>query len=811
MRWRTTAVVVISIAVAVWAELNRQEAQRQRDASLVLQSRYISQEASRLCAAGNCGEALALGLEVLPTRADSTDRPWDLKPASALQEALWYLRERRLLVGHTGPLESSQFSKDGSRALTTAWDFTARLWDVSSGRLLTVFKGHRGLIWRAALSNDGSQLLTIAADKTSRLWNAQTGKELQTLTLRGDAVLRDVTFMPDGRRFAAGSMERTSGLIQYWDSTSLHEYEIALPDGGNIAMIRFSPSGSKAIVSGDKGTAAIIDVESGKQVVLLQGHGGSALSMVFSPDEAHVLTFAKDRTARLWDVSTGREQATIPVDAELSSGLSFTPDGKLFLIASRTAIQVVDSQTTAKVWDVSRSASDISDANFSPDGTSVVAACGDTARVWDLKTSRETVTLAGHKGAISNASFSPDGTQVLTSSWDASARLWNAAALTDRKMLPANEGKSGIGHFVFASVFPDGKRVITANGDQNLAKIWDADSGRQLRTLEGHEAGILSVALSTDGHLALTTSIDGTSKLWDTEAGREVRTIKATVVALSPTGDRLAIAMQDGALVLMDLSTGKEVVAGGHASKVSRLAFSLDGSVLLSKSDDSVRVWQSKTGRERTVLRGYEGQLYGVAFSPDAGLVVTTSDDGMAWIWDTETGRVQGVLGDRRSGIVSAEFSPRDEKSIVTSSFIGMLATATSADVWDLATLKHTARLVGHQAGIGQARFSPDGKVILTASADGTARLWDPGTGQNLAVLRGHNGPVRFVFFSGDGSRMATSSDDGTVGVWSVAHGQALLNRACQLRPYDLSETQRDAYFLSHVRRSEQCAITSGN
>jgi WD40 repeat protein len=106
-----------------------------------------------------------------------------------------------------------------------------------------------------------------------------------------------------------------------------------------------------------------------------------------------------------------------------------------------------------------------------------------------------------------------------------------------------------------------------------------------------------------------------------------------------------------------------------------------------------------------------------------------------------------------------------------------LLATAShdgTARLWDLATGDCLRTLTGHNGWVNDVAFSPDGRLLATASGDGTARLWDPATGGGLRTLTGHARPVHGVAFSPDGHRLATASDDGTARLWDPATGGGL-------------------------------------
>jgi WD40 repeat protein len=100
------------------------------------------------------------------------------------------------------------------------------------------------------------------------------------------------------------------------------------------------------------------------------------------------------------------------------------------------------------------------------------------------------------------------------------------------------------------------------------------------------------------------------------------------------------------------------------------------------------------------------------------------------------------------------------------------------AVLWDAATGRRTGTLKGHEKEITAAAFGPDGRVVATASADGTARLWEAETGRPLLVLRGHTGPVRGLAFSLDGHRSVTASDDRTARIWDALTGAEWLTLA---------------------------------
>ena len=151
------------------------------------------------------------------------------------------------------------------------------------------------------------------------------------------------------------------------------------------------------------------------------------------------------------------------------------------------------------------------------------------------------LTLRGHSAAVWGVAFCPDGKRLATASRDQTAKVWDAES---GKELLTVYGHSGIVNSV--AVSPDGKRLATASGDHTV-KVWDAESGKELQTLRGHSESVAGVAFSPDGKRLATASWDHTAKVWDADSGKELLTLRdhsgvVDCVAFSPDGKRLATA-----------------------------------------------------------------------------------------------------------------------------------------------------------------------------------------------------------------------------------------------------------------------------
>jgi WD40 repeat protein/serine/threonine protein kinase len=266
----------------------------------------------------------------------------------------------------------------------------------------------------------------------------------------------------------------------------------------------------------------------------------------------------------------------------------------------------------------------------SPDGKLLVVAVQPNAvSVQETETGKELRQLRGHKGPVSSFSFSADGKRLLTgANFDKPVMLWD---LETGKLLRRFEGTTTRPDSVALS--PDGRRAIAGAGWTNAetkeaidcnVRVWDVDSGEQLRVIEGFSMGVHSVAIAPDSRHALAGCWDGTLRLLDLETGTEVRRFEGhqrevAGIAFLPGGKKALSCGRDRTLRLWDVATGKELrTFRGHNEKVSQLSLSADGSrVLTGGFDKTVRVWDVASGRELYRYGGHTGLVVAVALSPD--------------------------------------------------------------------------------------------------------------------------------------------------------------------------------------------------
>jgi WD40 repeat protein len=571
--------------------------------------------------------------------------------------------------------------------------------------------------------------------------------------------------------------------------------------GSPVTGIAFSPDGTRlASMSGDRlnpnepGEVKVWNAQTGQETLSLQGPAGAVEDVSWSPDGTRLASASHDRTVKVWDAQTGKEARSLRGHSGAVHGVAWSPDGTRLASASgyeddqgefNGEVKVWDPQTGEEALKLQGLTGYVNGVSWSPDGTRLASACEDCrVKCWDTRTGQELLTLQGHASCVKCVAFSPDGSRLASSSegYDpqkkqtlGELKVWDAR--TGREVLTL-EGHTGpFGNVAWS---PDGTRLASAPWYQTRVKIWDAQTGQETLSLQGHTGAVISVAWSPDGRRLASTSHDKTVKVWDAKRGQGALTLQGHTtwvlhVAFSPDGSRLATASHDTTVKVWHVETGQEALTlKGHSNPVEGVSWSPDGARLASASmDGTVKVWDAGTGQEAFTLKAHADGARAAAFSPDGSRLAGTAGHAVIG-WDARTG--QRVLTLAHMGDVwDVAFSPDGTRLASASGDDAPGQSHGEVKVWDAKTGQEALTLQGHTREVYGVAWSPDGARLASASADRTVRIWDAKTGQQTLSLQGHAESLNSVAFSPDGSRLASASADNTVKVWDAQTGQEVL------------------------------------
>ncbi len=211
----------------------------------------------------------------------------------------------------------------------------------------------------------------------------------------------------------------------------------------------------------------------------------------------------------------------------------------------------------------------------------------------------------------------------------------------------------------------------------------------------------------------------------------------------------------------------------GHADRVRSVAWSPDGTHIVSGGDDkTAQVWEADTGDHRFNYSGHADRVNAVAWSPDGKLIATASSDSTVQLWEADTGIYLFTCLGHSDRVNAVAWSP-DGKLIASAS------DDKTVHVWEAATGQRLFTYRNHSDWVRALAWSPDGKRIASAGDDSTVHVWEASTRRNMflskQVYRGESQRIRALAWSPDSKLIASASDDKTVHVWNLASRKPVL------------------------------------
>lgn len=448
--------------------------------------------------------------------------------------------QRSVLRGHNRAVLRAAFAAHGRQIVSASEDQTVQFWDATTCSKLHQLRASDSQIWSLAVSPDSRLLATCATDSTMRLWEAANGDPILSF-IGHEKWVRSVAFSPDSRRLASASED---GTVRLWDVAQGHEILCLRGHENAVNSVVFFPDGRQIASSSDDGTVRLWSANEGVEICCLQSHRGWVYSVAVSPDGRQLISGSDDAALRLWDAASGSLIRCFPEQKGNSISVAYSPDGRQVVCGSDdNSLRTWDTSTGALLHRFRGHEFPVYSVGYSPDGQQIVSGSEDgTVRLWDVHGGRELCNLIGHDGEITRLAFSSDGQQFISGSQDKTVRLWDAATGTEIGCFRGHGGR--VTNLAFS---PNGRQFISG-ADDNTVRLWDTANSTEARCFRMHEEGVACLAFSPAGNQFATGARD-TIRLWDADSGEEVRQLNGLLVdrtavrsvAFCPDGRKLAI------------------------------------------------------------------------------------------------------------------------------------------------------------------------------------------------------------------------------------------------------------------------------
>ena len=725
---------------------------------------------------------------------ESIKRSASLEADQTLRHGLALLPRVVTLLPHKFGSSDVVFSPDG-QYLATADSKVVRIWEPTTGRKITEVT-HNNMVWDIDFSPDGLYFATASLDSSAKVWEVTTGREIARMS--HSAWVDQVVFSPDGQYLATRSRDNTAHLWSIDSGKKL--FQIFHHDW--VSDITFSPDGQHIATASKDGFARVYKVTTGGEIIRI-GHGACVFDVDFSIDGHYLATASEDNTARISDITNGKE-ITRMIHNDRVIHITYSHQGKYLATGSSDGVaRVWDPMSGQEIVRMIHQPL-VGTVAFSPDDKYLVTTNGkdNVARIWKVTTGEEVARMI-HEGSagIRHLAYSPDGKYLATATGNGnySVRIWEVATAQQAVLVSHN----GAVNAILQS--PGSKYLVTAS-DDHTARLWETITGREIARFD-HEDDVFDIALDASGKFLATASRDHTIRIWDITTHREVARMKhqnrIETFAYSLDGQHLAVSVsQDHTAYLWNVASGMKkklqhgspVLSYGRTRvmpnlvSVKAIAFSHNSKFLVTTGMDyTARIWEVATGKEiARMTHNDEPWVKKAVFSPDGRYLVTGSEGdrfkSTIHIWEIASGKeITKISGLKRIG--GLVFSPNGQ----------FLAAATGegvAQVWKTTNGQKVARM-SHEtekpyAGVSAVAFSLDGKYLASAgTVDHTARVWEVNTGREIARVT-HDDSVRTVMFTQDGRNLVSASNDFTARVW-LLWPDDLISEACSRLTRNLS------------------------
>jgi WD40 repeat protein len=524
---------------------------------------------------------------------------------------LWNLPKRVLLKNFKGSAKYIVFSPNGKYFLSLSGQ-KIDLWNIKKSRIIKEYKEKLGgsIFTSIAYAPDGNHFIAATRNPKLLLWEIKTGEILKSFKESNRFQITSVSYSHDGKHFISSNIDTHDGnrnSIKLWSISTGKQVREFNGYHALFEVAAYSPDGNYVISGSEDKIMQLWDVAKGEEIKKIEKITNPASCVALSPIENSFLSGSNQfHYVNLWDIanaqmikSLDQYSSEIADPSGYINSISFSPVGKYFATAHSISTYV----GTSLLWDIKTGINikrfdghfnDVNALAFSSDGKCLLTGSSlpsyfledttlkeKTLILWDVKSGNELKSIF-NTASINSVAFNPDNKNFIVG-YSSAIELWDLNQFKIIKTFNGHLSPERISTYfkkrmfdgsnpsspykgISVSYSPDGKSFISGSMDKTI-KLWNIESGVEIKTFFGHTNWVNSVAYSQVGNTFLSGSKDATIKLWDISSGKILQDLKGHRASISmvnylPRNSNLALSCADDYMVkLWDLKNGKELVS----------------------------------------------------------------------------------------------------------------------------------------------------------------------------------------------------------------------------------------------------------
>jgi WD40 repeat protein len=678
------------------------------------------------------------------------------------------------LLGHTAPLNSAIFTRDGAFIVTGSSDQQLKIWDAKTRLEVRSLQGHTGQVVCLAGSPDSRVIASGGSDNSVRLWDIPQPRPLHTYAGHTLAV-RHVVISADKRSAVTVGDDKS---IRFWDLETRKVSAVWDKQEFEIERIAFRPDGRQVATADAAGRISLWNPLLGQATHVVNAHVGKIADLKYHPNNLQIITLGVDGSLKVWQLPTAKPNSFVDHTAGVTA-INVANNGTFAITTDGAKLRVINLATGALLRDLEAGPLSVHRLAGSANDAVVAAAVDDgSIQFWTVADGKSVGSLSGHLGMSTAISFHPDNARIASVGEDGTARIWKLPqpdiSLPGHTKSVRSVARSADGQF------------FATSSDDATVKLFNAVSGVAVREFAGHGVPVPTVRFAKHAALLFSGDEAGTARLFNAVDGALQVAWGAHDTAIKsadfdPAGTWMVTSGADGTLKRWAMPLTPPVSFAGHTASVTSVDTSSDGKLVVTASNDkSIRQFNGDSGEFVRALGPLPTEVSSVRLIRDNSVVVAGELNGEISFWSAATGA---------PGFDIVE--PADAAAPVA--------------------LPTPARLIAHSAEITSLDSIGESKQLVSASADGSVRVWgmpraasvlvdataaiscfarskdrtqlavgttidnrpaivirDMKTGRVLQTLLGHQEGVQCIGFNDEGTMLLSGSTDKSVRIWNL-------------------------------------------